>query len=338
MKSKYCAVFSHQNMNGKQFVGLTESQLIKVLIDQGVHTLLSITHDDKGPGKVRPVEGKEMISIWKQVYRRIQKRKQDGIHRQAKTRLHACILACIGLLLVAPMDHAADGEGPSITWLPLIQASPPSKIAQLREDILTFLEPLRRKLLGDPAVIVATAYFVTVPPADAGKSVFPSATATNADGTVACVLSSTQFSSLHQRLQSTEGVDQLAAARVGSLEGRRARISSTGSVLIDGTNANYGQIVDLVHYVSGINILMRVIGEVTEAVTNAVAATAGAPTRESVSIKAMLQSALQVAVPNGGAVAIWHKPNVKGDRTYMMIICPTVQPKPGKTQQWPIRE
>jgi hypothetical protein len=39
---------------------------------------LSITHDDQDPGKVRPVEGKEMISIWKQVYRMVQKRKQNA--------------------------------------------------------------------------------------------------------------------------------------------------------------------------------------------------------------------------------------------------------------------
>jgi hypothetical protein len=61
---------------GMQFVGLTESQLIKTLLEQGVHTLSSITHD-QCPGKILPVEGKEMISIWKQVYKVIQKRKHD---------------------------------------------------------------------------------------------------------------------------------------------------------------------------------------------------------------------------------------------------------------------
>ena len=59
-----------------QFGGLTESQLIKTLLDQGIHTLSSITHDDQRPGKILPVEGKEMISIWKQVYKVIKKRKQ----------------------------------------------------------------------------------------------------------------------------------------------------------------------------------------------------------------------------------------------------------------------
>jgi hypothetical protein len=267
-------------------------------------------------------------------------RIKSSIHREANTWRHASILAFLGLLLVARMNHAADGDGTaaSITWLPLIQASPPSMIAQLRQDLLTFLEPLRRKLFGDPAVIVATAYFVSVQPTDAGQNVFPSATSTNVDGTVACALSGTQFSSLHQRLQTTEGVDQLAEPRIGSLEGHRARLSSSKSVLIDGTNADYGQIVDLVQYVSGTNILMRVIGEVTEEVTNVVPATADAPTRESVSIKTMFQSALQVAVPNGGGVAVWHKPNARGEKTYMMIICPTVQPKPGMTQPMPTRE
>jgi hypothetical protein len=76
MKPKYCAVFNHANMNGgMEFGALTESQLIKTLADQGVHTLSSITHDGQSPGRIRPVEGKEMISIWKRVYKVIQKRK-----------------------------------------------------------------------------------------------------------------------------------------------------------------------------------------------------------------------------------------------------------------------
>jgi len=78
MKPKYCADFGHPNINGKQFVGLTESQLIKTLLEQGVHRVLSITHDDRNQGKIRPVEGKEMISIWRQVHRMIQSRKHAG--------------------------------------------------------------------------------------------------------------------------------------------------------------------------------------------------------------------------------------------------------------------
>jgi hypothetical protein len=78
MKPKYCAVFNHSDLHGgMQVGGLTESQLIKTLLNQGVHTLSSIMHEDQSPGKIRPVEGKEMISIWKQVYKVIQKRKQD---------------------------------------------------------------------------------------------------------------------------------------------------------------------------------------------------------------------------------------------------------------------
>jgi hypothetical protein len=65
-------------MNGDmQFRGLTESQVMTALLDQGVHTLSSITHEDRSSGNIRPVEGKEMISIWKQVYREIQERKRD---------------------------------------------------------------------------------------------------------------------------------------------------------------------------------------------------------------------------------------------------------------------
>jgi hypothetical protein len=48
MKPKYCADFGHPNINGKQFVGLTESQLIKTLLEQGVHRVLTITHDEYG--------------------------------------------------------------------------------------------------------------------------------------------------------------------------------------------------------------------------------------------------------------------------------------------------
>ena len=61
-----------------QFGGLTEGQLIKTLLEQGIHTLSSLTHDGQSPGEIRPVEGEEMISIWKQVYKVIQKRKHDS--------------------------------------------------------------------------------------------------------------------------------------------------------------------------------------------------------------------------------------------------------------------
>src|SRR6266540_1298157 len=78
----------------------------------------------------------------------------------------------------------------------------PVKNAELRREILTFLEPLRRKLFGDPDVVLATTYFVRISPARAGQNVFPSATSTNVDGTTACVLSATQISLLRQRIQT----------------------------------------------------------------------------------------------------------------------------------------
>src|SRR5437016_7860920 len=158
-----------------------------------------------------------------------------------------------------------------VTWLPLTQASPPSKIAELRRDILTFLEPLRRKLFGDPDVVLATACFISVSPAAASRNVFPSATSTNADGTLACVLSAAQFSSYHQRILTTEGVDQFAAPRVGALERVRATLSVSRTEQIGGTNAAYSQTVDLVHHVNGTNLEMRVIADVTQAVTNVLA-------------------------------------------------------------------
>lgn len=79
MKPKYCVEFSHSS-TGKQshFVGLTESQLVSTVLEQGVHRVLSITHDDQGPRDIRQVEGTEMISIWKEVYRMIRKKKHHA--------------------------------------------------------------------------------------------------------------------------------------------------------------------------------------------------------------------------------------------------------------------
>lgn len=75
MKPKYCAVFNHPNMNPMRVTGLSESELIKTMFEQGIHTVSSITHEEEGFGKIRPVEGKELISIWKQVYEIIQSRR-----------------------------------------------------------------------------------------------------------------------------------------------------------------------------------------------------------------------------------------------------------------------
>ena len=74
MKPTYCAVFAHPNKNLKQFNALSESQLIKTMLEQGIQSVSSITHEE-GSGAVGPVEGKELISIWKQVYRTILHRK-----------------------------------------------------------------------------------------------------------------------------------------------------------------------------------------------------------------------------------------------------------------------
>jgi hypothetical protein len=39
----------------------------------------------------------------------------------------------------------------------------------------------------------------------------------------------------------------------------------------------------------------------------------------------MFQSALEARVPNGGGVAVWNRPSGKADKTYLMIVCPTIQ-------------
>jgi len=81
----------------------------------------------------------------------------------------------------------------------------------------------------------------------------------------------------------------------------------------------------LVHHVNGTNLHMRVIADVTEAVANVLPATADAPAKESVNIRTMFQSALEARVPNGGGVAVWNRLSSKGDKTYLMIVCPTIQ-------------
>lgn len=263
---------------------------------------------------------------------------------EANTCLNAIALVFLGLLLASPLSRAADrdGAGAGITWLPLTQASPPSKIAELRRDILTFLEPLRRKLFGDPDMVLTTAYFVSISPGGASQNVFPSATSTNVDGTTACVLSASQFSLLRQRIQNTESANQFAAPRVTAFEGVRATLSVSRTVQLSGTNAACGPTLDLVHHVNGTNLHMRVIADVTEAVTNVLRATAGAPVTESVNIRTMFQSALEARVPSGGGVAVWNKPSGREGRIYLLIICPTIQTnpiappsatKPGSTSQ-----
>lgn len=75
MKPKYCAVFDRPHMNPTRLGGLSERELIKALLDQGIHTVSSITHDEGIAGKICPVEGKALISIWKQVHGEIQSRR-----------------------------------------------------------------------------------------------------------------------------------------------------------------------------------------------------------------------------------------------------------------------
>ena len=251
-----------------------------------------------------------------------------SIRRKRKTYIDAVQCAGLAVLLTSvnsPGRAAADGADTSIAWLPLTQASPPSKIADLRKGILTFLEPLRRKLFGDPDAVFATAYFISISSAGARQNALPSATSTNSDGTLACVLSAAQFSPYHQRIQTIEGVEQFAAPRVISLERMRATLSVSRMIRIGGTNAAYGQSVDLVHYINGTNLQMRVIADVTQAVTNVVPANVSAPASESVSIRTLFQSALDARVSSGGCVAVWNKPAGGVEKSYLLLISPVIQ-------------
>jgi len=139
------------------------------------------------------------------------------------------------------------------------------------------------------------------------------------------VLSATQISQLRRRIQNTEGANEFAAPRVTAFEGVRSTLSVSRTVQIGGTNAPYGPTLDLVHHVNGTNLHMRVIADVTEAVTNVLRATADAPATESVNIRTTLQSALEARVPNGGGLAVWNKSGGGGSKTYLMIVCPTIQ-------------
>ena len=177
----------------------------------------------------------------------------------------------------------------------------------------------------DPELVLATAYFLSVSPAPSSGNVLPPATSTNSDGTLACVLSAAQFSPYHKRIQTTEGVNQFAAPRVTAFEGVRAALSVSRTIQIGGTNAAYGQRVDVVHHVEGTNLHMRVIADITQAATNVLPASLEAPARESVSIRTLFQSALEARVPSGGAVAVWNRPTGGNEKTYLLLIRPVIQ-------------
>src|SRR5439155_23273215 len=139
---------------------------------------------------------------------------------EAKTCLNAIALVSLGLLLASPHGHAADrnAAGAGITWLPLTQASSPSKIAELRRAILTFLEPLRRKLFGDPDAVLTTAYFVSISPAGASQNVFPSATSTNVEGQarVCCRLRNSRCFAIYLMIVCTTIQTNLLSPRPGA--------------------------------------------------------------------------------------------------------------------------
>ena len=251
-------------------------------------------------------------------------RRTQGVNRRCFGLIRR---AGLGLLLACAYSRgaAADNPEPAIHWLPLTQTSPPPQIAGLRRDILRFVDPLRRQLFGDPKTVRTTAYFISVLPANARGNVFPSATSTNADGTLACVLSAAQFSSYHKRLLTTEGVDEFAAPGVQTYENAQAILSVSQAATIAGTNAAYGQKVDLVHSVDGTNLDVRVIAEVTQLVTNAVPATGSASESVSVRIRTVFQSALEASVPSGSALAIWTKPTGGNEKSYLLLIRPSIQ-------------
>jgi hypothetical protein len=79
MSVRYRVEFGHPRLGEpKHFAGLTESQLVKTILEQGMHRVLSIQHDDPSARNIRRVEGREVVAIWKSVYKIIQKRKSTA--------------------------------------------------------------------------------------------------------------------------------------------------------------------------------------------------------------------------------------------------------------------
>jgi hypothetical protein len=234
---------------------------------------------------------------------------------------------CLGLCLTrvngpAADDPAADAQ---ITWLPLTQDSPPTRTEELRGEILTFLEPLRQKVFGDPEVILSAAFFVELSPTAISRNVLPSATSTNLDGTLAGVLSASKFPGFLKTLRATEGVTIFSAPRVTTGERNRARLTSTRTIQIDGTNAVHGQWVDLVPFVRDTTIEMRVIAQATDVVTNVVPTTAEASATKPVGIRTLFQYALEAEVPDGGGLAVWSRPADEDQPVYLFLLHPVIQ-------------
>jgi len=227
----------------------------------------------------------------------------------------------LSLLLVCSLAPATD----TLTWLPLTQTSPPSQVDTLRNNISAFVESARRKVIGAPAPVLTKSYFVNISPAAFNRKVLPVATSTNTDGTLACLLSAGQLQAFVQTIQESSDLMQFAAPGTMAVEGTKASMSVSRSILIDGANKSYGPTVDVIHRVYGNTIELRVIARVTQAVTNTTsAATSELSEHGPVTIRTVFQSGIDARVPTGGGLAVWSRAKGLDQDSCLMIICPTI--------------
>jgi hypothetical protein len=171
---------------------------------------------------------------------------------------------------------------------------------------------------------VITGHFLNFSPQALSLGMIPQALSTNVDGTAATVLSPAQLKALRQRLKSTPEITEIASPTVMSTEGTQAKLSVMKAAKINGTNAPYGQMLDILPHVEKNGVLLRAIAEHTVLITNT-------PPTRSMEVTTAFQSALETTVPNGGALAVWNVKPQKAGSGYLLLVCPTIQTNfPGK--------
>jgi hypothetical protein len=238
---------------------------------------------------------------------------------QISPRVLFSFLAVVGVLHFPTGVPAVDppaGKG-DIRWFEVDPNQPPSKFVEWKHKLLTTIEPMRRKVFGDPPSVITGSFIVTLRDVGAAAEAIPEPDSVHTNGLAATLLSASSFKRLHQRLNSGKGVGLLVGPGVQSLSGQPVKVVVSQASMINPSAAPFGLNLNLIPRAKTRVVDTLIIAELTDAVSDAKTG--------SVSIVTNLSCGVRADVPHGGGLVVWNTNAVRSGSFQFLVVAPLIQ-------------
>ena len=257
-------------------------------------------------------------------------------HRSTKVRLllagiFVAALVAVVLLLITP-------RGDTVTWLtpgtPLQQPLlPPGPLTTLKVRLQTLAAPLWQRILAARTQVSIDSHVFAVPDGTHYFSEIKSTAANQRDGVRAWILPDDEWKSLVQKLKAAPNVESLGNLKMLTLERMQSQIAVTGRALSSGQPIAVGTELHFFTRAGKRDVRLTLNAEVTEQLHQFTANARTVPVTNAM-IFTNLSTALQVTVPDGGALVLAREAtNAIAGRVLWLIISPSQVNPQGKPRK-----